>query len=73
MANWDGVVDIIHTDFWDGRILAEFFWNMIVLFPEGNRELLGIGLIEVICKMVLGVVNCWIEAAVNFHDVLHGL
>ena len=33
----------------------------------------GIGIVEVLLKALLGVVNRQIRAAVNFHDVSHKL
>ena len=45
----------------------------MVLIPKGNREFIGIGLIEVLCKALLGVINRRIGEAVQFNDVLHGL
>ena len=44
----------------------------VVLIPKGNRGFRWIGLVEVICKELSGVINWWIGAAVQFHDVLHG-
>ena len=40
--------------------------------PKGNGEFWGVGLVEVIWKALLGVVNRRIKMAVKFHDVLHG-
>ena len=44
-----------------------------MLLPKRNRDLLGICLIKVIWKTVLGVVNCWIRAAVTLHNTFHRL
>ena len=49
----------------------ECVWKMAVLLPKENIEFQGIGIVEVIWKSVLGVVNRWIGETVNFHDALH--
>ena len=56
-ANWDRMVDIIKTAFRDRRLPVECGWQMAVLLSKGNKELQGIGIVEVIWKAVLGVVN----------------
>ena len=49
----------------------ECAFHNISLIPKWNRELRDIGLVEVICKAVPGVVNCRIGEAVYFHNTLH--
>ena len=44
----------------------------MVLLAKVNEELRGIGLVEVIWKAVLEVVNHRTGVTVNFHDELHG-
>ena len=68
---WDKVVDMIQYAFREGRIPVECKWQTLVLIPKGNDEFCGIRLMEVIWKAVLGVVNFWIGAAVDFHVTLH--
>ena len=64
-------MDIIQTAFRDRRLPVECVWKMAVLLPKENIEFQGIGIVEVIWKSVLGVVNRWIGETVNFHDALH--
>ena len=71
-ANQDWLVEILQTDFWDSRILTECTWQTVVLFPKRNGGLRGIGRIEVLWRLLSGVIYWWIGAAVQFHDVLHG-
>ena len=33
---WDTVVDIIQSEFREGRIPVECAWQMVVLTPKGN-------------------------------------
>ena len=72
MEKWDKVVDIIQYAFREGMIPVECVWKTAVLIRKGNRELCGIGTVEVIWVAMSGVVNFWIRVAVNFHNTLHG-
>ena len=45
---------------------------MVVLIPKENGGFRGILLVEVLWKLLLGIVNWQIGVAVKFYDVLHG-
>ena len=45
---------------------------MVVLLTKGNLGFRGIGLVEVLRKALLGVVNWRISGTVQFHNMLHG-
>ena len=65
-------MDIIQTDFWDGRILTECNWKTVVLIPKRNGKFRGIGLAKVLWKAFPRVINRRIGAAVQLHDTMHG-
>ena len=65
-------MDIIQTDFWDGRILTECTWKTVVIIPKRNGKFRGIGLAKVLWKAFPRVINRRIGAAVQFHDMMHG-
>ena len=65
-------MDIIQKEFRDNRLTEECTQKMVVLIPKGNWEFREIGLVELIRKALLGVVNRRIGVAVQFHDMLHG-
>ena len=65
-------MDIIQFAFGEGRIPMDCAWQPVVLIPKGNNEFHGIGLVEVILKAALGVVNFQIDTEVDFYDTLHG-
>ena len=44
----------------------------MVLIPKGKKEYHGIGLVEVMWKVVSAILNCWLTASITFHDFLHG-
>ena len=53
-------------------ILVEMEWTLFVLIPKGNSDTRGIGIMEVVWKVVEAVINTWIKSVVKFHDALHG-
>ena len=40
--------------------------------PQRKRGHLGVGLLEVLFKLVLAITDTWIKTLVTLHDVLHG-
>ena len=49
----------------------ECAWQTVVVFPKGNGKFRGISLVEVIWKALPWVMNRWIGASVQFHNLLH--
>ena len=45
----------------------------MVLIPKGKTNYRGIGLVEVMWKVVAAMLNLRITASITFHDFLHGL
>ena len=45
--NWERVVELVQTAFWDGVLAEEAEWQALVLIPKGKKEYRGIGLMEV--------------------------
>ena len=52
---------------------TELIWAILVLIPKGNTDKWGIGLLEVLWKVVEAIVDNQIKTVVKFHDILHGL
>ena len=44
----------------------------MVLIPKGKGDYQGIGLVEVMWKVVAVVLNRRLTSSITFHDVLHG-
>ena len=44
----------------------------MILIPKGGGDYRGIGLVEVMWKVVAVIINCQITASITFHIVLHG-
>ena len=45
---------------------------MVVMIAKGERGYRGIGLMEVMWKVVAAILNLWLTASITFHDFLHG-
>ena len=44
----------------------------MVLIPKRKRDYRGIGLVEVMWKLVANILNCGLTASITYHDFLHG-
>ena len=45
----------------------------MVLITKGKKDYRGIGLVEVMWKVVAAVFNHWFTASITYHNFLHGL
>ena len=50
---------------------AEQSWTILVLIPKFSAYTQGVGLLEVLWKVVEAVVDTCIKRVVMFHDILH--
>ena len=53
-------------------IPTELGWNVLVLITKANADTWGIGLLEVVWKVVEAVIETWIKSLVQFHNEMHG-
>ena len=44
----------------------------MVLILKGEGDYRGIGLVELVCKVVAAVLNCRLIASITYHNFLHG-
>ena len=44
----------------------------MVLITKGKGDYRGIGLMEVMWKVVAEILNRWLTASITYHDFLHG-
>ena len=70
--NWERLVDLVHTAFREGRLAEEATWQAVVLIPKGEKDCRGIGLVEVMWKVVAAILNRRLTASITYHDFLHG-
>ena len=71
--NWARVVELVQTAFRDGVLDKEATWQAVVLISKGNKEYQGIGLVEVVWKVVAEILNRRFTSSIAYHDFLHGL
>ena len=71
-TNWMKVVAIVKAVFQDGTLAEECTWQKVFLILKGKGYFQGIGLVEVLWKEIVSILNCRIIAAIYFHDTLHG-
>ena len=53
--NWIMVVDLIQTEFQEGKLAEEATWKAVVLIPKGKKGYRVIGLVEVLWKVVAAI------------------
>ena len=51
------MVDLVNTAFREGKLAEVFAWQAVVLIPKGGQYYRGIGLVEVIWKVVAANLN----------------
>ena len=56
-SNWERVVELVHTAFVEGRLTEENTWQAVVLILKGGKDYRGIGLVEVMRKVVEAILN----------------
>ena len=66
------VIEIVQTAFRDGDLEEEATWQAVVLIPKGKKYYWGIGLMEVMWKVVAVILNCRFTSSITYHDFLHG-
>ena len=72
MANWDMVVSLVRAALGEGPLAEESMWKSVVLIPKGRGEYQGIGLVEVVWKVVAAILNYRLTDSINYHNFLHG-
>ena len=65
-------MELIQTVFWEGELAEEATWQAVVLILKGGQEYRGIGLVEVMWKVVAAILNRRLTASITYHDFLHG-
>ena len=51
-------MELIQTAFWEGELAKEAMWQAVVLIPKGKMDYRGIGIVEVLWKVVAAILNC---------------
>ena len=51
--------------FGEGILAEEATWQALVLIHKGKGDYHGIGLVEVMQKLVAAILNCWITVSIT--------
>ena len=72
MKNWERVVALVWSASGKGLLTEETTWKAVVQTPKGKWDYLGIGLVEVMRKIVVAILNYRLAASIAYHNFLHG-
>ena len=64
-------MELIQTAFREEELAEEATGQAVVLIPKGRQEYRGIGLVEVMWKVVAAILNFRLTASITYHDFLH--
>ena len=56
----------------EGLLAEETTWKVVVLITKGKGYYRGIGLVEVMWKVVAEILKRRLTASINYHNLLHG-
>ena len=68
-ALWQKLVYLIQHAFETGDIPDAMAWSVMVLLPKGGSDFRGIGLVEVIWKVVAIIINERFKTSISFPQV----
>ena len=71
-TNWLKVVATVQAVFRYRALAEECTGHTVVLVPKGKGDFQGIGIVDVLWKTVVNLLNRRLTAAISFHDTLHG-
>ena len=72
VENWVRFMELVQKVFRDGDLAEEATWQAVVLIPKGKKDYRGIGLVEVMWKVVAAIINCCFTASITYLNALHG-
>ena len=58
--------------FQEGRLPSELTWTTMILLLKGRGGYRGVGLVEVIWKMITTIINTRLGVAISLHDAMYG-
>ena len=69
---WEALCEFVRHIYATGEMPVELSWATMILLPKGDGQYRGIGLLEIIWKLISKIIDRRIKAHVEFHDALHG-
>ena len=70
-TNWLKAVAIVQAAFQDGTLAKECTCKIVILITKRKGYLRGIGIVKVLWKATVRLLNRCLMAAISFHDTLH--
>ena len=69
---WYKVMRILGDMFSTGSVPSQLCWETMVLIPKEGGAMRGIGLLEILWKVVSSIINHRLTNHITFHHSLHG-
>ena len=60
-------------DLQEVQLAEDCTYQIIMIIPKGCGDFRGIGLVEVLWKTVLGIINFRIASSIALNQIIHGL
>ena len=64
-------MELVQTAFGEGQLAEEATLQAVVRLPKGKKDYRGMGLVEVMWKVVVAILNFWLTSSITFPDFLH--
>ena len=71
-SQWEVVIGLIQTDFHEGHLAEDCARQTFILIQNRNGDFRSIGMVEVLWKTVMGILNCRLISEIQCYDTLHG-
>ena len=71
-SHWNALVALVQHVFATGEVSTQMTWATVVLLPKSDGGVRGIGLLDVVWKLVTSIIERRVSTAVTYHDALHG-
>ena len=63
---------MVQMAFRDGDLAEEATWQAVFLTHKGKKDYRGIGLVEVMWKVVAAILNICFTSSITYHNDFHG-
>ena len=66
-------MELVQEELHYGYLAEDCMWHMVVLIvKKDGRGLSVIGIVDVLCKTTMGIINRRLTSEISYHDMLHG-
>ena len=72
VENWNNLVERVRHIWETGELPTALPWSVLVLIPKGGGDFRGIGLLEIVWKLMSKIIDRRIKHTVHWNDSLHG-